>query len=460
MQQSLIVVCDSDPAFFSALEKSDVPHIRFLPAKSFEEAEKLIANPENRLAAVCINPGIFAAGLIPLIRFCHSHRPGTPLTLLTDPTSILPADFDLAALHVQKVLQKPLDPRQLAKELIPPSTFETGTAIHSANSADADAGETAEQDDENMHAIEAGSFLCGAISFFDVYVKLSDKKYMKILQAKDHFDAERINSYLRKGVRHFFIKKEDQASFLQYCDKLTQAIVSRPGHSAELKQRQVQNLGKETMDMLKTLGVSEESLRSASKFVAYSHQLIKSIDRKSKPGLAIFFNQLKESDHCAGTLLITSLLLEAMNFRDEDLISSIALGSFLHDIGLYMLPGKLGEAKYSELNGQERTLYERHPNLGADAIAQIPKMSPLVVQIIRQHHERRDRKGYPDKLGPGAIIPVAEVVGIADVFQEIISGKNDDPDFDPLSEIEKTQFDKFSLTVVEAFQKAFHMQKK
>jgi HD-GYP domain-containing protein (c-di-GMP phosphodiesterase class II) len=90
----------------------------------------------------------------------------------------------------------------------------------------------------------------------------------------------------------------------------------------------------------------------------------------------------------------------------------------------------------------------------------IPAVNPLVAQIVRQHHERRDRRGYPGKLGPGAITPVAEIVGIADSFQEFAARNKSDPDFHPLREMEKSQFDRFSLPIVEAFQKAFLLKKK
>ncbi len=460
MHQRSIVVYDPDPDFFSALSKNDIPYVHFLPAKTHAEAQHFLANKQYRLASICINPGNSASELIPLIRFCHAHRPATPLTLLTDTADSLPADFDLEGLHVQRVLNKPFSPQELASKLIPSTAFELDKAIELAKGDQSAAGETAEQDDEKMHAIEAESFLCGSISYFDVYVKVSAKKYLKILKAKDQFDAERVNTYLRKGVRYFFIKKEAQIFFLQYCDKLTSAIMNRPELSTELKQRHVQNLGKETFELLRSLGLSEASMLSANKFVQFSHRLSKGLNLKTTPNLSPFFDQLKESEHGAGTVLITSLILEAMNFRDEELISTVALGSFLHDIGLYILPDKLGEREYAELSEQEKTLFEKHPILGAQAIEPIPQMNPLVLQIVRQHHERRNRKGYPGKLGPGAIVPVAEIVGIADAFQEILAGNKNIPGFDPLLEMEKSQFNSFSLPVVEAFQKAFQMQKK
>ncbi|MGZ3731974.1 MAG: HD-GYP domain-containing protein, partial [Bdellovibrionota bacterium] len=391
---------------------------------------------------------------------CRAHRPATPVSLLSDDPHFPPAELDLAALHVQKVIHKPIDAIALAGLLIPTTVFELDKAIELSRKDQTDAGGTAALEDDEMHAIEAESFLCGSVSYFDVFVKLSDKKYIKILKAKDQFDVERVGSYLKKGVRHFYIRKEAQLFFLQFCDKLTEAILNKADIAPEIKQAQVQNLGRETSALLRSIGISETSVLSAVKFVEHSHKLTRSLDLKDAPKLAQFINQLKESDHCAGTSMIVSMLLEAFSFQDPEVISVISLGAFLHDVGLHMLPNNLGERDYVDLSDEEKAEFEKHPILGADLVSKVPMINPLVTQIVRQHHERRNRKGYPSKLGPGSIAPMAEIIGISDAFQELIARAVKNPDINPLAEMEQTQFDNFSFQTVEGFRKAFLVAKK
>lgn len=455
-----ILVCDPDRAFLANLRQaSETMPVGFLTAATATEAQHLVANRANRLAAVCLHSAIAEGGPVPLIRFCRSHRPATPISLVTDDPQFPSPEFDLEALQVQRVLRKPLDPAALVAKLIPSTVFELDKAMELSSQDRTEAGGMAEHDDGDMHPIEADSFLCGSVSYFDVYVKLGGKKYVKILKAKDNFDAERVGSYLKKGVRYFYIKKDAQVYFLQYCDKLTEAILAKPEFSTAVKQRQVSNLGRETGVLLRSIGLSESTVTSAAKFIDYTHKLTKQLNLRQQPQLAQFVDQLRESDHCAGTSMVVSALLDGLGFRDEDVISVIGLGAFLHDVGLFLLPNGLGDRDYDDLDEKDRAEFEKHPILGADAVDKITQLSPLVPQIVRQHHERRNRKGYPAKLGPGAIAPMAEIIGIADTFQELIAKSFKDPTVNPLLLMEQLHFDNFSFQTVEGFRKAFLVKK-
>ena len=60
----------------------------------------------------------------------------------------------------------------------------------------------------------------------------------------------------------------------------------------------------------------------------------------------------------------------------------------------------------------------RHPEVGADLIAEIDGYGP-VAKIVRHHHERIDGRGYPFGL-PGEHIPLgSRIIAIADVYDVI-----------------------------------------
>jgi putative two-component system response regulator len=47
----------------------------------------------------------------------------------------------------------------------------------------------------------------------------------------------------------------------------------------------------------------------------------------------------------------------------------------------------------------------------------------LVRPIVRHHHERRDGSGYPDRLRGDRVPLLAEIVGIADVFDALTTDR-------------------------------------
>lgn len=55
--------------------------------------------------------------------------------------------------------------------------------------------------------IKGAEFVSGSQSIFDVFVKLSDKKYVKIVNSGDVFNPQRVNEYINKGVEYFYIPR-------------------------------------------------------------------------------------------------------------------------------------------------------------------------------------------------------------------------------------------------------------
>jgi HD-GYP domain-containing protein (c-di-GMP phosphodiesterase class II) len=50
-------------------------------------------------------------------------------------------------------------------------------------------------------------------------------------------------------------------------------------------------------------------------------------------------------------------------------------------------------------------------------------LAPEVVEIIRQHHERPDGKGYPGGISADRIVQGAKILGVADAFDAMTSDR-------------------------------------
>ncbi len=102
----------------------------------------------------------------------------------------------------------------------------------------------------------------------------------------------------------------------------------------------------------------------------------------------------------------------------EQRLTRFGLGLVLHDIGKAAIPpAVLG--KPGPLDEEEWALMREHPLLG---VAMLPvSSSPIVLAVIRQHHERWDGSGYPAGLAGEAIHGLARVAAVADVFDAVTS---------------------------------------
>lgn len=121
-------------------------------------------------------------------------------------------------------------------------------------------------------------------------------------------------------------------------------------------------------------------------------------------------------------LLVNSPLRE--RFSEED-IRQISLAAILHDVGKISVPDAILN-KPGKLTPEEFAIMQRHTVSGDEMLTRIPQLKGLPFYdyarlIARHHHERWDGKGYPDGLAGDDIPLCAQIVGVADVYDALVS---------------------------------------
>jgi response regulator RpfG family c-di-GMP phosphodiesterase len=450
-----ILVVDPDPEFHDMVRKD--PRSQNVPpllAKTGRDAQLLLADSSRLFVAVVINPATRDPGGISVIRAAHQHRPATPIYVIHEGEPPF-AEPELRRLGVQRSLKKPMTYAQIVDVVAPSLYFDTGAVLDAAkkNPDALDAELTA--GDVEFVGIRAEDFLAGSKTLFDVYVRLSSGRYVKILQAGDAFAPERVMQYLKKGVTHFYLRKEVQQHYLNYCDKLATALLSAEKAPQELRISQTLNHGEQTLSFLRTQGLSEANLEYASNFVRNVQTLVEQLEPNKNKILADFMKEVSSYDHGVGTSVVAGLLMSSVQIGAESPVQILGLAAMLHDIGLVGMPPNVRSEDETAMNDEEKKLYRTHPLKGAEILRKIPRIHPTVVQAVAQHHERRTKKGFPGQIGIGSMNRVAEVVGIADEYIQLVGRAQTNPKIDVKAEMEKEIFNGFSFQIVEAFRAVF-----
>jgi putative two-component system response regulator len=107
----------------------------------------------------------------------------------------------------------------------------------------------------------------------------------------------------------------------------------------------------------------------------------------------------------------------------EEKIQLIVNASALHDIGKIAIADNI-LLKVGKLTSEEEREMRRHTIYGSEILEKFKQsgneFSQYCYDICRYHHERYDGKGYPDKLS-GEQIPIwAQIVGLADTFDDLV----------------------------------------
>jgi putative two-component system response regulator len=102
-----------------------------------------------------------------------------------------------------------------------------------------------------------------------------------------------------------------------------------------------------------------------------------------------------------------------MSSEEKEIITK---GAMLHDLGMIGVPDHL--LTKSPLTPDEQVRLEQHPLMGASILEPMTTFRQFV-PIVRWHHERADGSGFPDHLKGDAIPLEAQIVSIANRFDEI-----------------------------------------
>lgn len=101
-------------------------------------------------------------------------------------------------------------------------------------------------------------------------------------------------------------------------------------------------------------------------------------------------------------------------------LERLALAGLVHDVGLCVVPQSL-VTKEGLLTPDERMVIEQHPELGYEVIKRAGPEYLWLAQLVRHAHERANGLGYPNRLKGRQISEMAQIIGVADVFDALIS---------------------------------------
>ena len=107
----------------------------------------------------------------------------------------------------------------------------------------------------------------------------------------------------------------------------------------------------------------------------------------------------------------------AMNMKAGKPIEpeQLAAAVYLHDIGMAFLPLEMLH-KITPLNQDEREDLQAHPDIACQLLA-CGRRWEQAAQAVKQHHEKVDGSGYPEKLSKQQICDGAKILAIADAFE-------------------------------------------
>jgi putative nucleotidyltransferase with HDIG domain len=264
-------------------------------------------------------------------------------------------------------------------------------------------------------------------------------------QAAGNFDGvpflEASILHAPEALRIALVSSPDEAVELDYRPAHEGTIirlVARPSERSRLvalvgEGVKLLNLVEQQRELVRKLSLDQTKLqrrevlldtvvKERTKELEESYEKLKAANRQALFGLAeaIEAKDPYTKGHC-GRVAAYSLVLAKEAGYPVDGMETLEFGAFLHDIGkigikdaVLLKPGPLDDAEWVHMR--------EHPVKGYEIASKIEMLKPIM-SAVRNHHERWDGSGYPDKMVADSIPLAARIVAIADAFDAMATDR-------------------------------------
>jgi len=257
---------------------------------------------------------------------------------------------------------------------------------------------------------------------YDLYVKLSDDKYLKIMREGDLFDNADFFKFDSKRIEYLYVQTQHAFRVLE---QMIQGI-SRLPHSKMIATPE-QNIGISTValeiiaEFNAILGLTPEVQKLIEGSISFTIQTI-----RQNPKLSSLYQELLVDQNtylASHSVMLAHLscgIASLLKWPSDTTFYKLSTASFLHDITLRTDDlAKLNsleelDAQQNNFTAEQKKLFLLHPVQAADLANSVRELPADVNTIILQHHERPEGDGFPHKLSHTHISPLAAVFIISE----------------------------------------------
>lgn len=269
---------------------------------------------------------------------------------------------------------------------------------------------------------------------YDLYLKLSSEKYVKVRRKGDLFESADLKSFRKKSVQVLYVRKEGAKQLLN--DFVTKIDVLAQAQDPNLEE--LYQFTKEGHEMIHqtilSVGVTPEVEKVT---LACVNLAMKSMQKNSN--LVSLLNHIKAdpksylASHNSALSFVSCGLASINGWNSEVTYYKLSMASLLHDITLEdhiveHLTSYLRKAYNSEYDDNiDISKFKEHPEHSAFLLKEFKDLPSGVETLILQHHEKPDGSGFPRGVNHKQISPLSSLFIIAEDVVDFVleSGESD-----------------------------------
>lgn len=459
-----ILLCEQDSKWITSFEEKFSTQ-GTLEVTNYGNQAKDSVNSDTKFDVLIVNLETKTCSFFELVRYIKHKSPKTHILLIVNEDVKIEEYFysqkEVAKLGINKLFKKPFNMDTLTSYIDKNFKHYSWRNVLEHQEEKDEKGSSPESEqsilDKNFTSLKYDQFQHNNICIFDLYLKLSKNKYLKIFHEGEKMDFVRIARYLKTDPNlRLYFKLADRLSYVDYVNLLLERKLKKTDKPTIKMIKSVESTSKLIVQEIFTKGL-EPTVVEQSNLVCKN--IYKSIQRNMD--LKVLLKDFIQEDnsfeaHVFLTAFYTAIISDNVEWITEHSRSKLLFGAMLHDIGKLKLPKDIRAKAIEDLNKSELLEYKKHPEYGVEMLDSIEGISEQIKQIVYQHHELNNGEGYPNKLLGLKIYPLAKIVS----FANFLANKSLNFQLSPFDTIRKVIEERDEIMfyepfVVKAFIKGF-----
>lgn len=417
-----VLIADSDLSFFREISEGlgtkgvSTDHVSF-----GKDAQGLLST--EKYCAVLLNYNLENFSSIEVLNFIKTTNPFLRVFMIFDDQKSL----DETGMQNKKnhlgladVFLKPSERERLLKTLTDSGAGKIWAEVAKDMSSrtSPQQSEALSLEDSEFFNFEIDHLVGEGFASFDTYIRLNTGRYLLLVRKGESLSQDRVMKYIESDVKYLYYKCSDRSQLIK---NLTKELDSSMGSISE-NPKKVSNLLRKSMDLLfdeiATNGPQAQELGMAKDLIKKTLDVVKAIPDLQVLVDEFFSDRELIKQHSLFSCVFTSIISQHVEWLSPKLAEEVCLGAYFQNIGLSRLKKDTLEPD-DTFSEEEKEIFSKHPIKGYRFLQYYP-VSEKVRQIVLQHHESCDGKGYPFGLRLTKIYPPAKIVFIASELSELM----------------------------------------
>ncbi|MCB9026788.1 MAG: HD domain-containing protein [Bdellovibrionaceae bacterium] len=269
---------------------------------------------------------------------------------------------------------------------------------------------------EKMIPVPIDDLINGMTTPVDLYVRLSDSKYILIAKEGSKTETDRLSTYKDKKLDYLWTPYSSYYRLTRQNIAIAGVAVSKASLNQDAKTKFIAAAANSVFEQLDQIGISKDTYENVRQISEATVALVQNHKDISQMFLAFekYGNHLLR--HSMAVSAVAVMLANELDWKNKLTLEKVSLGGLLHDVGKLSLPPDLVEKPRALMNYEENQMYETHSFRGLEMVTSLGLVPDDVVSIIYEHHENSIGQGFPRRLRDIKIHPMAKVVALANEY--------------------------------------------